>query len=109
MKNILLIVHDDAGQEARLQAALDVARALDGHLTCLDIAIMPVLVGDYYSGIGEAMLLADEHAREATNREGLEARLAREDVPWDWKEATGNLAPCVTDEAGFDQHPAGCL
>src|SRR4051812_13689734 len=28
MKNVLLLVHDDAGQEARFQAALDVTRAL---------------------------------------------------------------------------------
>lgn len=26
MKNILMLAHDDAGQEARLQAALDVTR-----------------------------------------------------------------------------------
>jgi nucleotide-binding universal stress UspA family protein len=101
MKNILLIVHDDAGQEARLQAALDVTRAVNGHLTCLDVSIMPVLIGDYYSGAGEAMLLADERAREATNRERLEARLAHEDVSWDWIDVTGNLAPCVTEAAGM--------
>ena len=41
MKNILLLVHDDPGQEARVQAALDLTRALDGHLTCLDVAAMP--------------------------------------------------------------------
>ena len=27
MKNVLLLVHDDQGQEARLQAALDLTRA----------------------------------------------------------------------------------
>src|SRR3989344_3652734 len=36
MKNILLLVHDDHGQEARLQAALDITRAVEGHLTCID-------------------------------------------------------------------------
>ena len=101
MKNILLIVHDDAGQEARLQAALDVTRALEGHLTCLDVSIMPVLVGNYYDGDGAAMILADERAREATNQQRLEARLAHEDVSWDWIDAIGGLAPCVTDAAGM--------
>jgi hypothetical protein len=38
MKNILLLVHDDVGQEARLQVALDVTRALTGHLESLDVA-----------------------------------------------------------------------
>lgn len=46
MKTLLLLVHDDAGQEARLQAALDLTRALDGHLTCVDIAPIPVFAGD---------------------------------------------------------------
>lgn len=101
MKNVLLIVHDDAGQEARLQAALDVTRALDGHLTCLDVTIMPALVGDYYSAAGEAMLLADERVREATNREHLEARLSHEDVSWNWLDATGDIAPCVKAAAGM--------
>jgi hypothetical protein len=32
MKSVLLLVHDDAGQEARLQAALDVVRAIG--VTC---------------------------------------------------------------------------
>ena len=45
MKNVLLLIHDDAGQEARLQAALDVTRALEGHLTCLDVAIVPPVMG----------------------------------------------------------------
>lgn len=101
MKNILLIVHDDAGQEARLQAALDVTRAVGGHLTCLDVSILPVLMGDFYSGAGEAMLLADERTREDANRQRLEARLAHEDVSWSWIDVTGSLAPCVTDAAGM--------
>ncbi len=37
MKNVLLLIHDDAGEEARLQVALDLARGLSGHLICVDI------------------------------------------------------------------------
>lgn len=95
MKTVLLLVHDDPGQEARLQVALDVTRALEGHLKCLDVSIMPVLVGDFYSGAGEAMLLADERAQEGENRTRLEARLAKEGVPWDWTDAVGALAPTL--------------
>lgn len=95
MKTILLLVHDDEGQEARLQAALDVTRAVEGHLTCLDVAIMPELMGDYYSGAGAAMLLEDERARESANRTRTEARLAHEDVPWDWHEMLGGAAECL--------------
>lgn len=99
MKNILLLVHDDAGQEARLQTALDLTRALRGHLICLDVAVMPVVIGEFYAATAEAMLLADEQEREALNRERLETRLAREDVPWDWVEATGPLAASLEEAA----------
>jgi hypothetical protein len=47
MKNVLLLVHDDAGQEARLQAALGIVRAVEGHLTCLDVIIYPMISADY--------------------------------------------------------------
>ncbi|MEO9131672.1 MAG: universal stress protein [Sphingomonas sp.] len=96
MKNILLLVHDDAGQEARFQAALDVGRALEGHLSCLDVTVVPALVGtDYVGDAGFGILLDDEREREAANRTKLEARLAHEDLPWDWTGATGQVAQCL--------------
>ena len=97
MKTVLLLVHDDAGQEARLQAALDVTRALEGHLKCLDVSILPVLLDDFYSGAGEAMLLADEREREGQNRVRLEARLAQEQLPWDWTDIVGTLGSALKD------------
>lgn len=95
MKNILLLVHDDDGQEARLQAALDVTRAVNGHLTCLDVTMLPVMAGDYWVGAGTAMLLEDERVREAVNREKIEARIGHEGVAWTWIDATGDLAICI--------------
>lgn len=101
MKNILVLMHDDAGQEARLQAALDVTRAVEGHLTCLDVEILPVLMGDFYSGAGEAMLMEDERVREQANRVAVEARLAKEMVSWDWITTAGTIAPCLTERAAL--------
>jgi len=96
LKNILLLVHDDAGQEARFQAALDVTRALEGHLSCLDVVMVPTLAAaDYWSGSGTAMLLEEERNAEATNRSRLSERLRREDVQWSWIDATGDLALCI--------------
>lgn len=95
MKNVLLLVHDDAGQEARFQAALDLTRALEGHLICLDVAVMPVIVGEFDAGYAQAIMLADEQQREAVNRARLESRLAREDVPWTWVDVTGTLAQAL--------------
>ena len=99
MKNVLLLVHDDAGQEARLQAALDLTRALDGHLTCLNVAAMPVVSGELYAFTVESTLLVDERDRQAENRKALEPRLAREDVTWDWVDVTGDYAFQIKEAA----------
>lgn len=97
MKNILVLIHDDDGQEARLQSALDVARAFGGHLTCLDVAVLPAMVGDYAALGVEAMMLADERDRERANRTRTEARLAADDVPFTWVDATGDVAREIRD------------
>lgn len=101
MKNVLVLMHDDVGQEARFQAALDLARALDGHLTCLGVAIAPVLAEEYGSAGSTAILMADEQANEAANRARLEKRLKVEGVPYDWVQTTGFLSPSVRDAAGM--------
>lgn len=101
MKNVLVLMHDDAGQEARFQAALDLTRALDGHLTCIDVAIAPAFVGDYAMTGGEALLMADEQAREQGNRTHMEARLEAEDVPYDWIDETGFLSPTMRSHVGL--------
>jgi nucleotide-binding universal stress UspA family protein len=99
MKNILLLAHDDGGQEARLQVALDIVRGLNGHLSCIDVVQIPVLAGDYYSGIGDAMLLDDARQREDENRAAMTARLTQEDVSWDWQDAVGDLDQCILKAA----------
>ena len=101
MKNVLVLVHDDAGQEARLQAALDLTRALKGHLNCLDVAILPALAADPYCTDGSAILLEEERDREGRNRARIEERLAREDVSWDISAVTGDLAPAIEAAAGL--------
>ena len=105
MKNILVLIHDDAGQEARFQAALDLTRTLTGHLTCLDVAQMPLFVGDFDGGSGAAMLgavlLADEQVRENGNRGALELRLQNEGVSWDWIDTVGGFSACLKRAASL--------
>lgn len=97
MKNILVLIHDDGGQEARLQAALDAARALEGHLTCAHVIELAPVVGDAFGMSGSVMMLEIGRETEAENRARVERRLASEDVPFDWVEITANL------EAGIDE------
>ena len=100
MKNVLLVVHDDVGQEARLRAACGIVHALDGHLTCLDVAEIANLVGADDCGMS-AVLLDEERARESVNRIELEARLRVEGLPWDWIDVTGSFTTCIADAAGL--------
>ncbi len=99
MKNILVMIHDDDGQEARLQAALDVTRAVNGHLTCLDVSLVTPFVGDATGISGGAMLIEMERRTEAANRARLEPRLAREGVSWDWIDTTDYLEPAIENAA----------
>lgn len=97
MKNILLLVHDDDGQEARLQAALDLTRALGGHLSCVDVAMLPMVVADINGGTAQSILLQEEREREGQNRETVTSRLAGEDISWDWTDVIGGFAQSVLD------------
>ena len=67
MKNVLVLIHDDAGQEARLQAALDVVRNLDGHLACLEVA--GISLEQAYPGPEAAVKIVErEMEGDAANR-----------------------------------------
>jgi len=101
MKNILLLVHDDAGQEARLQTALDLTRALEGHLSCIDVAMVPLVAADINGGAEQAMLLDEERSREKENRATLEGRLDREDISWDWTDAIGGMAQVMVEASSL--------
>lgn len=99
MKNVLLLVHDDPGQESRLQAALDLTRALDGHLICLAVTVMPFVSGEFYDASIQSMIVAEELERQAADRKTLESRLAGEGVSWSWIDVTGGLASALNDAA----------
>ena len=101
MRNILLLAHDDTGQEARISAALDLRHALGGHLLCVDVTIIPREVTDYVGMGGSALLLADEELNEARNAARLRERFTRDNVSFDWVDATGDLATCIRDASGL--------
>ncbi len=95
MRSILLHVHDDEGMEARLQAALDIARAFDGHLTCLQpVAFDFAVPGDLY-GTMVAEIMPVMHDAADALRERITARLAQEDVAWDWAQVEGPARPLL--------------
>ena len=86
MKSILLHVYEDTGFESRFQAALDLARTFEGHLTCLhatpfeDYLVNDPLVAaalpEEFSTKMRTIRLALQHR--------VEERLRIEGVSWDW-------------------------
>lgn len=100
MKNVLLLAHDDPGQESRLQAALDVVRALEGHLHCLDVT-RAVALGGYFAITAEGALMEEEREREIANEERLRERLTEEDVPWTVTSACGEFEDSIRKASGL--------
>ena len=114
MKSILLHVQDDAGLDARLQAALSIVRASGGHLTCLHVTPINIYVG--YDGLGGGTAMPsiygilEEH--ESKMRARIEGQLAHEDISWDYERTIGDPAQMLVGSAsladlivlGRDQH-----
>lgn len=94
MKSILLYVNEDSGFEARLQAALDLARATGGHLSCLHVTPLKAYIS--YEGFGgvfvmeDAMRKVDESV--VRTRETLVKRLENEDVTWSFHQSDADPA-----------------
>jgi nucleotide-binding universal stress UspA family protein len=101
MKSIIVHSNDDDGFSGRLSVALDAARALDAHLTCLQVApfqsyvTMDPFGGAYFSQIA----MAEERAKEEAFRLIQEERLNREDVRWDWQWVDGDPASVLVSKA----------
>ena len=101
MKSVLLHVHEDDCLEARLQVALDLARALGGHLTCLQAVPYELGVpGDLY-GAAAAQLLPEMREMAIAVRKRLEQRLAIEDVAWNWLQEDGLAHVCLLRRSGL--------
>jgi len=85
MRSILVMADRKPGSDARLEAALEIARRGRGHLTVLvDTPVSRYIAMDPMGGsyvIAEALEKAREDDDAAAST--LEARLARDDVPFD--------------------------
>lgn len=103
MKSILLYVSDDSAMGARLQAALDLTRAFDAHLTCLQVTPVEIMItGDFYGGVyATTDIVEDMHRRAAERRARMERRLQGEDVRWDWLDVTDDISLTLIEQAGL--------
>lgn len=101
MKTVLLYANDDSGLESRLQAALDVARAFDAHISCIQVTPFDAFImGDPFGGVYALPTILEEVRRaEDVHRGQLEKRLHAEGVSWNWARHDGAPAQIVADRS----------
>ena len=101
MKTILVHIEGDEGQQARLGAAFDLARAAGGHLVC--VSVMPYAayaLGDPAMGAFPVTTLIDAvEARRSEERAAVEVRLKTEGVSWEWHSADGDSSDRLVEYA----------
>lgn len=101
MRSILLHIEDDDCLEARMQVALDLARAFDGHLTCLKpIQWEMGVVVDFYGLMSAQIIEAAREQADALHKR-LDARLSNEDVAWDWIQNDGFASQQLLRRSGL--------
>jgi nucleotide-binding universal stress UspA family protein len=101
MKSVLLHIHEDSGQESRLQAALDLVRSFGGHLTCLQATPFDsYIVSDPFGGVyAFPEIVARVRDTQEATRVRIEADLANEGVSWNWLHYDGSAAQMLVDRA----------
>jgi nucleotide-binding universal stress UspA family protein len=101
MKSVLLYANKDVGLESRLQAALDVTRLFDGHLTCLQVTPYDsFIMGDPFGGVYALPTVMEQVQKAAGgHRDEIEARLRGEGVAWDWLSFDGAPGQIIVDRA----------
>ena len=101
MKSVMLHVNDDAGQEARLLAALAIVRQHGTRLTCIQVTPMSdFVVTDPFGGMYEVATLFEHLAKQAVEaRTRIEARLSKEGVEWEWSIHDGDVARTIVQRS----------
>lgn len=103
VKTILLHVQDDSALDARIEAALSLARATSAHLSCLNVRPVQAYVAvDSYGGIFVMNdLIRSFEEQDARLRSAIEAKLKSEDVSWDYAQVTGDVAASTACQAAL--------
>lgn len=101
MKSILLYANEDAGQSARLQAALELARTFGAHITCLQVTPYDAFVaGDPFSGVYIVPEILETVAKlKDEGRARLEPKLRAAEVSWSWLDLDGVPERCLLDQS----------
>ena len=93
-KTILVHAQNDGTVDARLEAALSLARAYSAHIECLHITPIQAYVAfDGFGGVFIMNKVIDAlEEQEKALRAKIEAKLGNEDVSWNYVQVTGDVA-----------------
>jgi nucleotide-binding universal stress UspA family protein len=95
MRDVLVPIHDDAGQQSRLQAAFDLVRASQGRLLCVDL-VEPEAKGAS-TARGGSLVMEAEVAPLTTVRDLIEAS----GVSVQWIERRDDMLPAISELAAL--------
>lgn len=101
MTVVLVHIHDDDGQDARLDCALDLTKAFDAHLLCVQtLPYESYIAMDSLGGIYSLQDVRDrlqvDLDREKTR---LSAKLEAAQTQYEWRQIQGNPADTLIDQA----------
>jgi nucleotide-binding universal stress UspA family protein len=102
VSTILFHIHCDIALDDRLEAALSLARMFGAHLRLLHVTPSDAYtVVDAFGTFTSPEIIRTLEADAAKLRARLEARLAEEDLSWDYEEVTGSLMPLLIQRAAL--------
>jgi nucleotide-binding universal stress UspA family protein len=103
MKSVLLHVQNDEDLDAKLQAALAIVRASNGHLSCLHVTPLNAYVA--FDGFGGPFIMSGVldalQENESKMRARIEGHLAHEDVSWDYAQVTGEPTHAIVSKSAL--------
>lgn len=101
MKTVLLYASEDNGMESRLQVALDVSRAFEGHLDCVQVTPFDaIIMGDPFGGVyALPNVVAAVQDAEDDHKARIEQRLQGEGASWEWFRYTGQPSIVVEERS----------
>jgi nucleotide-binding universal stress UspA family protein len=101
MKSILVEVTGNDVQDGPLQAALDLVRATNGHLTCLQVApYAAYAAGESFVDPGMLSALVESIDAQCLEEQArIESALANEGISWDWVRRDGDDVQAIASQS----------
>lgn len=106
MKSLLVHVSGGPGQDARVETGLSIARAFASHITFCQPAPPPIVTGALAPGALWSSVTFEDFAKKSekdriAQAAALEAKMAKEDVPWDLSMVDGFTQEAFVSQSGL--------